>query len=70
MKIENLARKYRYEGNDLPVPEHLAGDENALKVFHAALYPAIVTAEAVEVGVENGAYVIEYRRTVGTKGQG
>jgi len=68
MQIETLARKYRYEGNDLPVPAHLAGDENSLKAFHAALYPAIATAEAVEIGKEGDAYVTEYRRTVGTKG--
>lgn len=70
MKIEELTRRYRYDGVDLPVPEHLAHDEIALRAFHSTLYPAVTNADAVELGEQDGALVTEYRRTVGTKGAG
>lgn len=68
MQIHQLARTYRYDGIDLPVPPHLADDRDALRAYHATLYPAILNADAVDAGVTGGAYVTEYRRAVGTKG--
>ncbi|MDE8652157.1 PRTRC system protein C [Novosphingobium album (ex Liu et al. 2023)] len=68
MQIQQLARTYRYDGIELPVPSHLANDPAALRAYHAALYPAILNAETVDLGVTGGAHVIEYRRAVGTKG--
>ncbi|MFZ5794398.1 MAG: PRTRC system protein C, partial [Pseudomonadota bacterium] len=38
------------------------------RAYHATLYPAILTAEAVDAGVSGTAHVTEYRRAVGTKG--
>ena len=70
MEVTQLTRVYRYDGIDLPVPPHLAGDTAALRAYHATLYPAILNAEAVDLGVSNGALVTEYRRAVGTKGGG
>jgi PRTRC genetic system protein C len=68
MQIQQLARTYRYDGIDLPVPPHLADDPGALRTYHAALYPAILNAEAFDAGVSGTALVNEYRRAVGTKG--
>ncbi|WP_411340348.1 PRTRC system protein C [Sphingopyxis sp. J-6] len=68
MKITELTRVYRYDGIDLPVPTHLAGDPQALRQYHATLYPAILNAEAVDAGVTGTTHVTEYRRAVGTKG--
>lgn len=68
MKINRLTRTYRYDGIDLPVPPHLAEDPQALRAYHATLYPAIVNAEIVDAGVSGAAHVTEYRRAVGTKG--
>ena len=68
MQIQQLARSYRYDGIDLPIPPHLADDLQALRAYHATLYPAILNAEAVDAGVSGGAHVTEYRRAVGTKG--
>lgn len=68
MDVKTLTRKFTYDGADLPVPDHLASDPVALRAFHAALYPAIATADAVDVGEKDGAYVTEYRRAVGSKG--
>ena len=68
MKIEDIKTVYRYNGIDLPVPPHISGDRDALRAFHATLYPEIMTAEIVDLGVSNRSYVIEYRRAVGTKG--
>jgi len=69
MEITQLARVYRYDGIDLPVPPHLAGDQAALRAYHATLYPAILNAETVDGGVSGGMLVTEYRRAVGTKGR-
>lgn len=68
MEIKKLDRAYRYDGIDLPVPTHLAGDPQGLRQYHATLFPAILNAEAVDAGVSNGVLVTEYRRAVGTKG--
>lgn len=68
MEIKQLNRVYRYDGMDLPVPEHLAGDPQALRQYHATLYPAILNAEMVDAGVSGDTHVTEYRRAVGTKG--
>lgn len=68
MQIQQLARTYRYDGIDLPVPPHLADDPAALRGYHATLYPAILNAETVDAGVAGSAHVTEYRRAVGTKG--
>ena len=68
MQINHLRRAYRYDGIDLPVPPHLAGDPDALRAYHATLYPAILIAEMIDGGVTGGAHVTEYRRAVGTKG--
>lgn len=68
MQITHLNRTYRYDGIDLPVPPHLADDQQALRAYHATLYPAILNAEAVDAGVSGNAHLIEYRRAVGTKG--
>ncbi len=68
MQINRLTRAYRYDGINLPVPQHLAEDPQALRAYHAALYPAILNAEMVDVGVSGDAHVTEYRRAVGTKG--
>ena len=68
MQINQLARAYRYDGIDLPVPPHLADDPRELRAYHATLYPAILNAEAVDAGVSAGVHVTEYRRAVGTKG--
>jgi PRTRC genetic system protein C len=68
MQINRLTRTYRYDGIDLPVPRHLADDPQALRTYHAALYPAILNAEMVDSGVSGAAHIIEYRRAVGTKG--
>ncbi|CAN5575133.1 hypothetical protein BH10PSE14_BH10PSE14_06490 [soil metagenome] len=68
MQITELTRAYRYDGIDLPVPPHLANDPQALRAYHATLYPAILNAEAVDAGATNGVLVTEYRRAVGTKG--
>ena len=68
MQINQLARAYRYDGIDLPVPPHLAGDPDALRAYHATLYPAILNAEMIDAGGTGGAHVTEYRRAVGTKG--
>lgn len=68
MKIEQLTRVYRYDGIDLPVPPHLAGDPAGLRAYHSTLYPAILNAEAVDAGATGGVVVTEYRRAVGTKG--
>lgn len=68
MKIEQLTRAYRYDGIDLPIPPHLADDPQALRAYHATLYPAILNAEMVDGGVSGGVLVTEYRRAVGTKG--
>ncbi|RYF02630.1 MAG: hypothetical protein EOO40_13095, partial [Deltaproteobacteria bacterium] len=48
MQITELTRAYRYEGIDLPIPSHLAGDPVALRAYHATLYPAILNAETVD----------------------
>ncbi|MDK8187753.1 MULTISPECIES: PRTRC system protein C [Sphingomonas] len=68
MQINQLTRAYRYDGIDLPVPPHLAGDAQGLRAYHATLYPAILNAEAVDAGVTGTVHVTEYRRAVGTKG--
>jgi len=68
MQITHLTRAYRYDGIDLPVPPHLADDAQALRAYHATLYPALLNAEMVDAGVSGDAYVTEYRRAVGTKG--
>ena len=68
MQIQQLTRTYRYDGIDLPVPPHLADDPQALRTYHATLYPAIINADAVDAGISGGAHVTEYRRAVGTKG--
>ena len=68
MEIKQLNRVYRYDGMDLPVPTHLAGDPPVLRQYHATLYPAILNAEAVDAGVTGDTHVTEYRRAVGTKG--
>jgi PRTRC genetic system protein C len=68
MQINQLDRAYRYDGIDLPVPPHLAHDPQTLRAYHATLYPAILNAETVDVGVTGGVHVTEYRRAVGTKG--
>ncbi|MEL0253669.1 MAG: PRTRC system protein C [Novosphingobium sp.] len=68
MQINHLARAYRYDGIDLPVPPHLAEDPQGLRAYHATLYPAILNAELVDAGVTAGTNVTEYRRAVGTKG--
>ena len=68
MKIEKLARIYRYDGIDLPIPPHLANDPEGLRAYHATLYPAILNADMADAGVSGGAHIIEYRRAVGTKG--
>lgn len=68
MQINELTRVYRYDGIDLPVPPHLAGDPAGLRAYHATLYPAILNAEAVDGGVTGEVHVTEYRRAVGTKG--
>jgi PRTRC genetic system protein C len=68
MQINRLTRTYRYDGIDLPVPPHLADDLDAMRAYHATLYPAIVNAEMVDAGVSGGFHVTEYRRAVGTKG--
>mgnify|MGYP006173254357 FL=1 len=68
MQIDHLTRAYRYDGIDLPVPPHLAHDPQALRAYHATLYPAILNAETVDAGVNGGVHVTEYRRAVGTKG--
>ena len=68
MQITQLTRVYRYDGIDLPVPPHLAADPQGLRAYHATLYPAILNAEMVDVGVSGDAHVTEYRRAVGTKG--
>ncbi|MEE8612069.1 MAG: PRTRC system protein C [Sphingomonas aquatilis] len=68
MQIHELTRAYRYDGIDLPVPPHLAGDPQGLRAYHATLYPAILNAETIDAGVTNGVHVTEYRRAVGTKG--
>lgn len=49
-------------------PPHLAHDPQALRAYHATLYPAILNAETVDAGVNGGVHVTEYRRAVGTKG--
>jgi len=68
MQINHLARAYRYDGIDLPIPPHLAHDAPGLRTYHATLYPAILNAELVDAGVTGGVHVTEYRRAVGTKG--
>lgn len=68
MQINQLARAYRYDGIELPVPSHLADDPEGLRAYHATLYPAILNAEIVDAGVSGGFHVTEYRRAVGTKG--
>ncbi|MDF0543841.1 PRTRC system protein C [Sphingobium sp. H39-3-25] len=68
MQINQLDRTYRYDGIDLPVPPHLAGDPAGLRAYHATLYPAILNAEMVDAGISGTAHVTEYRRAVGTKG--
>lgn len=68
MQINYLARTYRYDGIDLPIPPHLANDVQGLRAYHATLYPAILNAELVDSGVTGGVHVTEYRRAVGTKG--
>ena len=68
MQINQLTRAYRYDGIDLPVPPHLAGDAQGLRAYHATLDPAILNAEAVDAGVTGTVHVTEYRRAVGTKG--
>ena len=69
MQVTQLTRVYRYDGIDLPVPPHLAGDATALRAYHSTLYPAILNAEAVDAGATGGVLVTEYRRAVGTKGR-
>ena len=68
MQVTQLEVVYRYDGIELPCPDNLIGDADALKAFHASLYPAITTADAVVIGVENGKHITEYRRAIGTKG--
>ena len=68
MQIQHLARAFRYDGIDLPIPPHLANDPERLRSYHATLYPAILNAEPVDAGVSGGVHVTEYRRAVGTKG--
>jgi PRTRC genetic system protein C len=68
MQVTHLRHVYRYDGIDLPVPPHLADDPQALRAYHATLYPAILNAEMADAGVTAGARVTEYRRAVGTKG--
>lgn len=68
MQVTPLTRAYRYDGIDLPIPPHLANDPQALRAYHATLYPAITTADAVDLPPSNGTIVTEYRRAIGTKG--
>ena len=68
MQVNQLTRAYRYDGIDLPVPPHLAGDPDALRAYHATLYPVITNAEMIDAGVSGTEHVTEYRRAVGTKG--
>jgi PRTRC genetic system protein C len=68
MQINQLTRAFRYDGIDLPVPPHLANDLQGLRTYHSTLYPAILNAELIDVGVTGGVHVTEYRRAVGTKG--
>jgi len=49
MQVTPLTRAYRYDGIDLPIPPHLANDPQALRAYHATLYPAITTADAVDL---------------------
>lgn len=68
MEVKVLNKNYRFDGRELDVPDHLQDDLNGLRNYHTILYPAIATAELIEVGVEDNRYIYEYRRTVGTKG--
>ncbi|WP_275504237.1 PRTRC system protein C [Sphingomonas pollutisoli] len=68
MQINVLTPVYRYDGIELPVPSHLAGDRAGLRAYHATLYPAILNAEMADAGVIGTTHVTEYRRAVGTKG--
>lgn len=68
MQIDQLTRAYRYNGINLPVPPHLADNPDALRAYHATLYPEILNAAAADAGVSDGNLVTEYRRAVGTKG--
>ena len=42
MQVTQLTRVFRYDGIDLPVPAHIADDHQALRAYHATLYPAIL----------------------------
>lgn len=68
MQITQLTRVFRYDGIDLPIPAHIADDPQALRAYHATLYPAILNAEMIDAGVTGETHVTEYRRAVGTKG--
>ena len=68
MQVTQLTRVFRYDGIDLPVPAHIADDHQALRAYHATLYPAILNAEMVDTGVTGETHITEYRRAVGTKG--
>lgn len=67
MELKELSVRYVYDGADLPCPSNLIGNPSALRAFHAALHPAITTADVTTRQVGD-TMVHEYTRTVGTKG--
>ncbi len=68
MDVKTLKPVFKCDGHELDVPDHLQGNIDGLRNYHAILYPAVATAELIEVGAQGDTFVYEYRRMVGTKG--
>lgn len=66
MDIKEIAKRYRYNGTELPAPPGLTDAE--VRDLHSVFYPELVSAEIVAEEPCNGIQEITFRRTVGTKG--
>lgn len=66
IEINEIVRRYRYNGIELPAPPGLTDAE--VRDLHSAIYPELMNAEIVAEEPVQGIQEITFRRTVGTKG--
>lgn len=66
IEINEIVRRYRYNGIELPAPPGLTDAE--VRDLHSAIYPELMNAEIVAEEPVQGVQEITFRRTVGTKG--
>lgn len=64
--INEIVKRYRYNGMELPAPPGLSDRE--VRDLHSAIYPELISAEIVAEEPCNGIQEVAFRRTVGTKG--